>query len=559
MQLKIIASVLACAVAASQSCWAQVAIPPGLEPGQIQQQLRQLRMPAATSAPSAPRAPEQLAPPETDSLRFVLRDVQIEGVTVYANAELPKAFAPLIGKEISVAQVFDVANQLTARYRGDGYILSQVLVPAQNIVDGHVKLIAVEGYVAAVDYRGDVAQNAVLDSYSLALRNARPLTASVLERYLLLMNDFSQTTARGTLVPATSAAGAADLVVDFKREKARAAFDGNNRNSRSLGPWRASSDLEWDGAISSWDAVTLRAGWSPHDELSYANLGYGAPLGTRGARWSVGATGVRSRPGIAANLAATDLKTESVSGLVQVSYPLLRSRSLNLQVRGALTSFDGQSEFSLGDVSDDRLRALRAGLSLDITDRWRGITILDAEYSQGLNGLGAREAGTAESPLSRLSGRPDFSKLTLYAARLQSLGGRWSALLAVSAQRAFTTLLAPELFAFGGELMGRGYDAAELAGDSGESAKVELRYFATLSQWGALTPYAFFDAGRVQRRDPINESEHERASSLGAGLRWTGPDGRWNGFVELADPRNHVVAAEGNRDARVFAGLQVSF
>jgi hemolysin activation/secretion protein len=130
--------------------------------------------------------------------------------------------------------------------------------------------------------------------------------------------------------------------------------------------------------------------------------------------------------------------------------------------------------------------------------------------------------------------------------------------LAISAQQAFTTLLAPELFAFGGEQIGRGYDAAELAGDSGESVKVELRYFSTLSGWGTLTPYAFFDAGRVRRRDPINESARENASSLGAGLRWTGGDGKWNGFVELADPLDHAVAAEGNRDMRIFAGLRVN-
>jgi filamentous hemagglutinin family protein len=542
--------------AAARTCLAQVVIPPGLEPGQIQQQLRQLRVPAASTETGLPGAPEQIAPPATDTLRFVLKDVKIEGATVYTPQQLQAAFASLLGREISVSQVFDVANQLTSRYRRDGYLLSQVLVPTQSIIDGRVRLVAVEGYLDAVEYRGDVAMNTQLEGYSVALRRARPLTARVLERYLLLMNDLGRTTAYGTLVPAASA-GAATLVVDFVRHRQHQVIEAGNRNSRSLGPWRLSTEIEFAGALSSWDVLALRLGRTADNELAYVNLAYRGPFGGEGLQWSVGVTGVRARPGTAANLAATDLKTESVSALAQLTYPLIRSRQVNLQARGALTVFDGQSELSLGTLSDDRLRVMRAGLSLDLTDRLRGITLLDVEFSRGLPGLGARQQGTADSPLSRFNGRVKFSKATVYAARLQSLGGGWSVLLAVSAQQAFTTLLAPELFAFGGEQFGRGYDAAELAGDSGESAKLELRYFTSQRQWGSFTPYAFIDAGRVRRRDPVNELAREKATSVGAGLRWTGGGGRWSGFLELADPVDHPVAAQGNRDARLFAGLRI--
>ena len=352
---------LCVALVAASTVRAQVTIPPGLEPGQVQQQLRQMRVPPPTSAVVAPRVPEQVAPSQAQDLRFVLRDVQIDGLKAYPQAELARAFAPMLGNEISVAQVFAVANQLTARFRGDGYILSQVLVPAQNIVEGHVRLVAVEGFIATVQFRGEVGQSALLDSYAASLRNARPLTAKVLERYLLLMNDLPHTTARGTLVPSTQVEGAADLVIDVSRRPETVALDVNNRNSRSLGPWRANADFEVDDLLSTWDAVTLGAGWSPHSELAYGNLSYAAPLGYRGAQWSLGVTGVRARPGPAANLAITDLKTESVAANLQVSYSLLRSRSFNLQMRGAMTSFDGQSEFSLGTVSDDRLRSASGG------------------------------------------------------------------------------------------------------------------------------------------------------------------------------------------------------
>jgi hemolysin activation/secretion protein len=169
-----------------------------------------------------------------------------------------------------------------------------------------------------------------------------------------------------------------------------------------------------------------------------------------------------------------------------------------------------------------------------------------------------RQTGTADSPLSRSHGDRTFTKLNAYAARLQSFGTDWSGLLAISAQHAFSTLLAPELFAFGGELFGRGYDAAELVGDAGVAAKLELRYSLPIPQLtGVATPYAFFDWGRVERRDPINEPGSADASSWGVGVRFSGVRSRVQSFIEYAAPVDLDVAAEGNRDPRIFAGLQI--
>ena len=40
--------------------------------------------------------------------------------------------------------------RMSARYRNDGYILSQVIVPAQSVEGGVVRLQAIEGHVAAI-------------------------------------------------------------------------------------------------------------------------------------------------------------------------------------------------------------------------------------------------------------------------------------------------------------------------------------------------------------------------------------------------------------------------
>ena len=153
-------------------------------------------------------------------------------------------------------------------------------------------------------------------------------------------------------------------------------------------------------------------------------------------------------------------ETSSETYALAYSYPLIRSRSENLSLRGSFSAHDGKTEIFGMDETRDRIRAFRLGATYDRADSWYGINLLDIELSQGISGLGSSDNG--DMMLSRLNGRVDFTKATLYAARLQSLTVRWSVLAAVNAQYAWTDLLSSELFSFGGEQFGRGYDPSEL-------------------------------------------------------------------------------------------------
>ena len=106
----------------------------------------------------------------------------------------------------------------------------------------------------------------------------------------------------------------------------------------------------------------------------------------------------------------------------------------------------------------------------------------------------------------------------------------------------------------------RAYDAAEFVGDSGLAGKMEFRYTLNATSLLVLLPYAFYEGGWASRRsDPTDTtSPTESALSAGGGLRVTFGS-HLSGYVEAAKPINHIVAAEGNQDTRVFGGLRVSF
>ncbi|MBI5719247.1 MAG: ShlB/FhaC/HecB family hemolysin secretion/activation protein [Burkholderiales bacterium] len=541
---------------------AALAQAPGVQPGQIERQFQAPPQPRSQAGSFQVPLPAQTPPPGSEGVTFRLRGLALEGMTVYGSESWSADYSRLLGRQVSLADIYAFANALTVRYRNDGYLLSQVIVPAQTVEDGYVRLQAVEGYVAEVRFEGTAAAaNSLLQAYAGRIRAERPATAATLERFLLLMNDVPGTFARALLVPSATQQGASDLVVQVTEQRFAGGLSIDNRGGRALGPLRASVDLEQRGLIGWGDRTSVRFVGAEKGEMKFLSVSHDEAVGRDGTRGGVSWSRVRSRPDTGTSFIPLDLETESDSAALTLSHPLARSRSQNLSLRAALTGHDGETLlFGVRDT-EDRIRALRLGLTFDLADSARGVNIVDVELAHGFEALGASRAGDAF--LSRANGKPAFTKIGLYAARLQSLQSvapGLALLAAVSGQVAFDDLLSPELYSFGGEQFGRGYDPSEIVGDHGAALKLELRY--TLGSEGALafgaTVYGFYDAGVVRQRSPGGLDARQSATSAGLGVRFDA--GRLlSGYLELAKPLTRVVAAEGNRDGRAYGGLSLRF
>ncbi len=503
---------------------------------------------------------QQRAPAGAELVRFGVLRIEVQGASALPQDQLRALIAPLEGREVSLAELITLANRLTATYRNEGFILAQVVVPQQRIEpqEAVVRLQAIEGFIDVVRFGGDVGTDtARLDAIANAIRGARPLTAQTLERYLLLLNDIPGLRAATTLTPSPTQAGAADLEIRLSRRAVAAELAIDNRGSRAVGPWRATADIEVLGlaGVSRTAAKLVSTG---DRELLFGHLQHEQVLSSEGTKLVVAATAARSRPDLQAALGTAMLQTDSRTLSVAVQHPLMRSRSQNLYVRLGVTAYNGETRTNATLTGEDRIRAVRLGLTWDRADSLQGLNVVDAELSQGLARLGA--SGRDDPNKSRTAGRPDFTKLTLYAARLQSLARRWSVLVAANAQYALNDLLSPELFSVGGEQFGRGYDASELLGDHGAALKFELRYtgLADVAWLPNYTLYGFYDTGLVRRRSPVNEPVHASLASAGVGVRF-GTDRRLSGFFEVAQPLTRPVAARGDRDTRSYAGVAAKF
>lgn len=527
-------------------------VPPTVDPGRIEKRFQKPPTPKAEPKTRAPVVPPRLTPEKAKAIKFVLKGVKVDGVTVYAPQDFQYLYKHLIGKKVSLYQMFGVATAITARYRNDGYILSTAFVPTQTIRTGVVRIRVVEGYVKKIIYHqeGSIAGPlAQLKAFAEKIALARPLNTATLERYLLLMNDLPGIKVKSSLSPA-AIHGASDLTLTLLRQKridANASVD--NRGTRFLGPIQFSLGGSVNSVLGFFEQTGLNVVMTQQfRELQYGSGFQEWVIGSEGLKFRMDANYSKSNPGF--TLGALEFKSRSISASGTLSYPLIRSRHQNLSLFGGFKYQNSKTNIIKALFTEDRLRILHAGWNYDIADKWRGVNLFRGQFSQGINVLDATETGTPS--LSRVGGKSNFTKFDGLVSRTQTVTDQVSLLMQASGQYAFDELLSSVEFGFGGAQFGRAFDSSEITADHGVAMSVELSYadrppatkFLRLLKGYQI--YTFYDWGRVWRKKLRGRLPYLTASSAGVGFRLSMVQ-QVGISLEAAKPLRHAVSSLGTK------------
>ena len=553
------AGLLICGLLAPAAAPAQ-GLPGSVEPGRLRERIQPPPGPAPTPEIIAPEIPEAVPPSEAAKIQFVLRRVVIDGMTVYTPDQLRPLYAELVGKTVSLLDVYHLADTITVKYRSDGYVLSRAVVPAQRIIDGVVQIRVVEGFVNRTIIEGK--DDPAIRAYAEQITRSRPLKAADMERYLLLINDLPGVRARGVLSPATGVLGGSDLTIVVERQPVSATTSLDNRGSKFVGPLELFAEGQVNNGLGFSDSTLLRYLTVPGHaaELRYLEFGETVPLGSEGTKFSFSASRSDSEPASTLHTDILDTETKALTLFAKLNHPIVRSRTENLFIdttliyrNSTVDQFSLPSETRLTSSYDDRIRAIRAGISYDVEDGWEGRDFARFELSQGLPVFRASESGRLANT-SRPGGLSHFTKATLDASRQQNLDSVTPGLgflTGLSAEWSFNKpLLASEQFGVGGATFGRAYDPSEITGDYGVAVRAELEYGMDtvalgLGEQTRLQPYSFYDFGLVRDVNPVvlNEAERQRSiASAGFGVRF----GWANHFatdLQVAKPLTRVVGA----------------
>jgi hemolysin activation/secretion protein len=504
-------------------------VPPSDQPGRERERFERPVVPLAQPGGPIITAPGIEAPPGAAQTFLVIRQIRVTGASVYTTAQFAELYADLVGQKVSLQQVYDLAGRITAKYGGDGYILSRAIVPVQELDPNGavVHIQVVEGYIETVEWPSQLAgYRDFFTYYAHRITSERPVNIRTIERYLLLAGDLPGLKFKNSIKPHPTKVGAAILVVEVTQQKPLDFFGRtDNRGTHARGPLQYLGTFTANNWLRLHEAITVTAaGAYQTQELQYYSAIYRQTLTAEGLTYFITGSYGFGRPDLGIGQQFLLYKTKSLyleSGLI---YPIIRARERNLNVAGLIFgSDDNGSFFDMPDVPPstlDRLRGFRLRAEGDSADSSGGINQFFFVFSQGIEGLGSTQNGYDLA--SRAFGRVDFTKMELTVSRLQPLFDQFSLLVAAYGQYALTPLLVSELCGYGGRVFGRAFDPSQFVSDTCIEVLAELRYDIPL-QFKGLTQsqlYGFVDHGWLHNIAPVPGTfANVDAASVGAGLR----------------------------------------
>jgi hemolysin activation/secretion protein len=535
--------------------------PPGVVspvPGVTPPARPEIAPPAAPPTLPAPIVPEG-PPVRIDSVR-------VEGVTVYDPASLQPLYAGIAGAVVPRARLGEAVDALQTRYRSDGYILTVVRGQVETVNGRNVFVLrAVEGYISQVKLDGDIGPAGTLAySYLQNLTTIRPVRNADLERYLLLVQDIPGVSVRSVLRRADEP-GAVEMIAQLSRKPFNAYYQYDNRGSPEVGP----SEMLLSGASNSFTSFGEQLQGIFYNTFNreeiYGQVNGSAFLGSEGLRVTGYFGRGNTQPG--GILTGTGYNSDLTIGDIGLTYPLIRSRRLNLGLSGLLYTYD--SPISLTGpagapvlASESHLRILRFGGALDFQDAAMidlpAANLALLTVSQGLPGLGA-SAGDAALP-PRPNNVIDFTKLTGELTRVQNIatfGNVGTALkLSIGGQYTGDILPPSEKFYLGGTRFGRGYWYGQVTGDRAIGSTVELQVNTGFTDVPFLAPahrldvqfYGFWDTGFGYNLAPGDLNQNIKSLGLGARSDLT----EWL-FVEVEGVHRLAIQPNGANTQRLSA------
>lgn len=519
-------------------------------PAMAQQRPLQENAPRALPAPATAKVSPNPVPASADAplaapqggVSVVLQRITIEGNSAIATGELLAALALAPGTRYDFAGLAAMAARVSAYYQSHGYPFARAYLPRQQLDDGQLRIVVLEGKYGRVLAQGEPSFTGAAQHFLGGLVPGALIESGRLERATLILDDLPGIKTVPVIRPGKDV-GTGDLLVDVQRDHRYAGEAGiDNLGSIYTGRTRVHANLDIDSPFMLGDQLSLQA-LTTDKQMWFGAASYALPLGASGLRARVGVA--HSYYALADNFSALDASGTADVGSAFLSYPLIRTQPRNVTLSA------GFEHKRLNDRQDSVDSASRKSTdtvpftaNFDLRDNLLdgAVTYGALSFTSGRLHLDA-SAIAFDAASARTQG--SFSKFNLDLARLQAVGHGVDLYGRVSAQWASKNLDSSQKFGLGGKNGVRAYPSGEGYGDQGGFVQAEARYTV-----GKAAPYVFYDMGRVT----INHSnwapgENSRLlSGAGAGVRFL--NGKVKGELIAAWRRQGGLPRSDTRNAR---------
>jgi len=462
-------------------------------------------------------------------VRIMVKQIKLSGNHVFSTEALMPFVTPYLGRQVSMDELHGMRRALTTHYINQGYINSGAFIPDQQVNQGVIEIIIVEGRLSEIQIRGN---RRLRDQYvrdRIAFANDEPLNMQQLQaRLQLLQQDRLVSRIRAKLVPGLHRG---ESILKIQIDENRPYQFGlliNNWRSPSVGELRKEIWASHDNVSGHGDSLRFQYGSTKG--LDDMTVNYSIPVTDRDARLVLAFSRSESNI-IEAPFDRINITNRLKSDGVQFWYPLQRAidgylRGLLYLERRRSESFLFDEPLSIPQLNKDNrnsVTVLRLGMAWLKRHQNRVLSAFN-RLSLGLNAFGA----TIHQDNEQL---PDGKFITWFG---QFQWIHWwpdhplQVVFRSDLQLSNNPLLSLEKFGIGGATSVRGYRENQLVRDNGWVSSLEARIPIGSGTWfdgGKLQWAAFYDVG-WGRDVPISndfglmKTTIKTISSLGMGLRW---------------------------------------
>lgn len=517
-------------------------------------------LPQAEVPKAEPKVSTTIQPQQNPALAALLATTltptrfDVLGVKAVAFDEIAAFFAPLAGKQITVADLLVAADACTGAYKRHGYALSFCYVPTQDFADGVVKVIAVEGYVAEVVIDGDAGKlEKRIRAIAERISQDRPLRQATFERYAQILGLLpGARIAINVPVPTTTdGATRLELQVSRKRFDGGFALDFNHPGIQGLLTGEANA------LTSLAEQVTVAALYPPgRGSQRFYSGAYSQMLGSDGLTGRVEASRYRGEPDDRQLPAFLRHNVSQDKQSLQLRYPLyLRNTRVLFVAGGAYAADQSDRYLNTNDGAslalETQARVLHAQLDYAASSA-NASQRAGFGVARGIDAWGASSRAISNIPGVVLAAPSDvsFTRYNLSFAQGRTWSNRYGAVLSVAGQYSGNRLPTSEQISFGGPRFALAYDPGNASGDSGWGAALEFnRTYSRGARWlKSLVPYLVVQHARVYLKDgrpPI-----DRLGTVALGLRLSDSK-HYNVDFSVAQPTADIPLESTRRDPRL--------
>ncbi|MCK8894350.1 heme/hemopexin-binding protein HxuB [Haemophilus influenzae] len=429
-------------------------------------------------------------------LKFPLKQVQIldRNNQEVVTDELAHILKNYVGKEVSLSDLSNLANEISEFYRHNNYLVAKAILPPQEIEQGTVKILLLKGNVGEIRLQN---HSALSNKFVSRLSNTTVNTSEFilkdeLEKFALTINDVPGVNA-GLQLSAGKKVGEANLLIkinDAKRFSGYVSVD--NQGNKYTGRYRLAAGTKVSNLNGWGDELKLDLMSSNQANLKNARIDYSSLIDGYSTRFGVTANYLDYKLG--GNFKSLQSQGHSHTLGAYLLHPTIRTPNFRLSTKVSFNHQNLRDEQQAVTVKQKRkINSLTAG----IDGSWN--LIKDGTTYFSLSTLFGNLANqTSEKQHNAVENFQPQSHFTVYNYRLsheQILPKSFAFNIGINGQFADKTLESSQKMLLGGLSGVRGHQAGAASVDEGHLIQTEFKHYLPIFSQSVLVSSLFYDYG----------------------------------------------------------------